>query len=161
MPKAKNSKPIISNEPEDLFIKNQICFSIYSTSRYMIQAYQPYLEPFALTYAQFLVMLCLWEKDAVPVTDIGLKLDLDSGTLSPLLKKLEAKEYIRRVRQVNDERVVLVHLTAKGEKIKDKIFKVRNQMLCDSGLTLDQLVRLKDQLEVLSKNLNTAIKSHS
>lgn len=149
------------NDPADLFIKNQICFSIYSTSRYMIQAYQPYLAPFDLTYAQFLVMLCLWEKDKIAISQIGELLDLDTGTLSPLLKKLESKEYIIRERQKKDERMVLIKLTAKGLKIKDKIFKVRNQMLCDSGLTMDQLIKLKNQLELLSKNLNTAIKNNS
>ena len=156
-----NKKQNQHHDPSDLFIKNQVCFSIYSTSRYMIQAYQPYLSPFDLTYAQFLVMLCLWEKDNVTITEIGQLLDLDSGTLSPLLKKLEAKEYLRRERQKNDERIVLIRLTTKGQKIKDKIFNVRNQMLCNSGLSLDQLIKLKNQLELLSKNLNTAIKNNS
>lgn len=158
MAKAKKIKKPDKNS-EDLFIKNQICFSIYSASRYVSQVYQSHLNPYDLTYLQFLVMLCLWENEGITVSDICKQLDLDTGTLSPLLKKLEFKEYILRERQTVDERVVLIVLTKKGRGLKTKIFPLRESLICESGLQMKELVELKAQLEKLSANLNTVIKA--
>jgi hypothetical protein len=97
-----------------LRLDNQICFAVYSTAHAFNRVYKPLLDKLGLTYPQYLVMLVLWERDGVPVKDIGERLFLDSGTLTPLLKRLEAAELIKRTRSTEDERQVLIALTAKG-----------------------------------------------
>ena len=98
-----------------LRLDNQICFAVYSTAHAFNRVYKPLLDKLGLTYPQYLVMLVLWERDGVPVKDIGERLFLDSGTLTPLLKRLEAAELVKRTRSTEDERQVLIALTAKGE----------------------------------------------
>src|ERR671930_548385 len=105
---------------EALKLSNQLCFAVYSTAHAFNRVYKPLLDALGLTYPQYLVMLVLWERDGVPVKDIGERLFLDSGTLTPLLKRLEANELIRRTRSTEDERQVLIALTAKGEALKEK-----------------------------------------
>src|SRR6202011_2509323 len=97
-----------------LLLGNQLCFAIYSTAHAFNRVYKPLLDRLGLTYPQYLVMLALWERDDVPVKDIGERLFLDSGTLAPLLKRLEAAQLIRRTRSTADERQVLIALTAQG-----------------------------------------------
>ncbi len=101
-----------------LRLDNQICFAVYSTAHAFNRVYKPLLDKLGLTYPQYLVMLVLWERDGVPVKDIGERLFLDSGTLTPLLKRLEAAELIKRTRSTEDERQVLIALTAKGEALQ-------------------------------------------
>src|SRR6266478_6595771 len=101
-----------------LRLDNQICFAIYSTAHAFNRVYKPLLDRLGLTYPQYLVMLVLWERDGVPVKDIGERLLLDSGTLTPLLKRLEAAELVRRTRSTEDERQVLIALTPKGEAMR-------------------------------------------
>src|SRR6202167_1701145 len=97
-----------------LLLDNQLCFAVYSTAHVFNRVYKPLLDRLGLTYPQYLVMLVLWERDDVPVKEIGERLYLDSGTLTPLLKRLEAADLIRRTRSTQDERQVLIALTAKG-----------------------------------------------
>src|SRR6202795_2218783 len=103
-----------------LLLGNQLCFAIYSTAHTFTRIYKPLLERLRLTYPQYLVMLVLWERDGLPVKDIGERLFLDSGTLTPLLKRLEAAELIKRTRSTKDERQVLVALTARGQALREK-----------------------------------------
>src|SRR5580658_8232795 len=100
-----------------LLLDNQLCFAIYSTAHAFNRVYKPLLDRLGLTYPQYLVMLVLWERDGLPVRDIGERLFLDSGTLTPLLKRLEAAELVKRNRSTEDERQVLIALTPRGQAL--------------------------------------------
>src|SRR5438270_12845677 len=106
----------IDSDPA-LLLDNQLCFALYSTSLAMTKLYKPLLDELGLTYPQYLVMLVLWEGDGLMVSELGQRLYLDSGTLTPLLKRLEASGLVSRMRDVDDERRVRVHLTAAGRKL--------------------------------------------
>ena len=116
------------NYDEMLRLDNQLCFPLYAASRQVVSLYTPFLKELGLTYTQYIVFLVLWERDGIPVGDLGRRLYLDNGTLTPLLKKLEAAGYISRTRDKADERVVVVTLTDEGralkERAKDIPFKV-------------------------------------
>src|SRR5882762_4242176 len=112
-----------------LLLGNQLCFAIYSTAHAFNRVYKPLLDRLGLTYPQYLVMLVLWERDGVPVKDIGERLFLDSGTLTPLLKRLEAAQLIKRTRNPADERQVLIALTAQGQALKEKARTVPQSIL--------------------------------
>ena len=103
---------------EDLYLVNQVCFPLYATSKEIIRPYTPLLKPLNLTYTQYLVMLVLWEKKKTSVKELGNDLCLDSGTLTPLLKKLAEKNYINRQRETGDERIVNVTLTPQGAALQ-------------------------------------------
>ena len=103
-----------------LRLDNQICFAVYSAAHAFNRVYKPLLDRLGLTYPQYLVMLALWERDGVPLKDIGERLFLDSGTLTPLLKRLEAAQLIKRTRGTEDERQVLIALTPQGHALKEK-----------------------------------------
>lgn len=105
----------------DWNLDDQTCFLLYSNFRKITRIYQDYLEPFDLTYTQYITLIVLFEKNHQSITDLGLRLNLDSGTLTPLLKKLEKKGYVKRVRGVNDERMVYIDLTVQGNKLKEKL----------------------------------------
>ena len=119
----------MSKEQECLLLENQICFPLYAASRLIIQAYREPLEELGITYPQYLVMLVLWEKDGQAVNEIGKKLMLDSGTLTPLLKRLETNNLIKRVRSAQDERKVEIELTFQGKSMKSKAVKVPEKIL--------------------------------
>ena len=106
---------------DSLKLENQICFPLYAASREVIKQYHPFLESLDITYTQYIVMLVLWEKNKLNVKDLGKKLFLDSGTLTPLLKNLEKKGYIKRSRDIDDERNVIVELTSEGISLKEKV----------------------------------------
>ena len=108
------------NYDEMLKLENQLCFPLYAASRQVVSLYTPYLKELGLTYTQYIVFLVLWEKDGIPVGELGKKLYLDNGTLTPLLKKLEGGGYVTRSRQKDDERVVIVSLTKEGRALKEK-----------------------------------------
>ena len=103
---------------EDLYLVNQVCFPLYAASKEIIRHYTPLLKPLNLTYTQYLVMLVLWEKKKTSVKELGNDLCLDSGTLTPLLKKLAEKNYINRQRETGDERIVNVTLTPQGAALQ-------------------------------------------
>jgi DNA-binding MarR family transcriptional regulator len=141
-----------------LQLDQQLCFALYACQRAMVQAYQPELEPLGLTYPQYLVLLVLWEEDGATVGRIGERLQLDSGTLTPLVKRLEAHKLVRRARAAGDERVVEVHLTKKGAALQPRARKVPLSMLCKAGLPLPELAALRSALHALTKNLNQETK---
>ena len=113
---------------EALLLKNQLCFPLYAAARKVIGAYTPLLKPYGITYTQYITFLVLWEKDGITVGEIGARLHLDNGTLTPLLKKMEAEGFITRRRSTEDERKVTVYLTPEGlymkEKLKDVPLKI-------------------------------------
>ena len=111
-----------------LKLENQLCFPLYACSREIIRQYKPFLDELELTYTQYITMLVLWEHGPVTVKELGQFLFLDSGTLTPLLKKMEAKGLITRRRSEADERSLIVSLTAEGEALKDKALSVPHQM---------------------------------
>ena len=106
---------------EALKLKNQLCFPLYAAARRVTGVYTPYLKPLGLTYTQYIVFLVLWEEDHLPVSEIGERLLLDSGTLTPLLKKMEKEGYVTRVRSKIDERSVIVSLTEQGKALKTQV----------------------------------------
>ncbi|MBQ2861367.1 MAG: MarR family transcriptional regulator [Oscillospiraceae bacterium] len=107
-----------------LKLENQLCFPLYAASREVIKQYRPYLEELDLTYTQYIAMMVFWEEKSINVKELGKKLFLDSGTLTPVLKSLESKGYISRARSEKDERVLVAEITEKGEELKEKAVSV-------------------------------------
>ena len=141
------------NNDDILKLDNQLCFVLYAASREVIKMYRPLLNELGLTYPQYLVMLVLWENDAVPIHFIGDRLHLDTGTLTPLLKRLEGMGLIERKRASEDERRVDIFLTPRGKKIKEKAVVVPKEMFCQSGMTLEEFRLIKTKLNDLLQHL--------
>jgi MarR family transcriptional regulator, organic hydroperoxide resistance regulator len=131
---------------EQLKLKSQLCFPLYAASRKIIRLYKPLLDPLGITYTQYLVLLVLWEKDEQYVNDIGEKLILDSGTLTPLLKKLQTAGFIERKRSKSDERNVLISLTDKGRELEEQTKGVPAQIGVCLTLPKDKLGHLYNLL---------------
>src|SRR5882672_7684983 len=140
-----------------LQLDNQICFAVYSTAHAFNRVYKPLLDRLGLTYPQYLVMLVLWERDDVPLKDIGEKLFLDSGTLTPLLKRLEAADLIKRTRSTEDERQVLIALTPQGHALREKAPAVPQAILAASACSMGELFEMKNELVALRDKLNAAL----
>jgi len=140
-----------------LRLDNQICFAIYSTAHAFNRVYKPLLDRLGLTYPQYLVMLVLWERDGVPVKDIGERLFLDSGTLTPLLKRLETAGLIKRTRSTEDERQVLIALTSQGQALREKARTVPQAILATSACSISELSALKNELVALRDRLDAAL----
>jgi MarR family transcriptional regulator, organic hydroperoxide resistance regulator len=136
-----------------LKLDNQICFSLYAVSREIIKLYKPFLDEHNLTYTQYIAMLVLWEEEKATVKDIGKRLHLDSGTLTPLLKKLESMELITRYRDKNDDRVVIAELTKKGHELKDKVVDIPEKLFCKTNMTIEHAMELKKNLDKLLQTL--------
>jgi MarR family transcriptional regulator, organic hydroperoxide resistance regulator len=130
-----------------LRLDRQICFLLYGASRAVTQLYQPLLEPLGLTYPQYLVMLVLWEKDGTSVRTLGERLYLDSGTLTPLITRLESAGWVERVRSTEDARVVEVWLTAAGKRLRRAAARVPEQLVCRLGLSPAELGKMHQQLK--------------
>ena len=128
---------------EQLRLSNQLCFPLYALSRKVTSHYLPLLEKIGLTYPQYLVMLVLWEDDALSVKELGKKLMLDSGTLSPLLKKLEDRQLLTRKRLKEDERIVIISLTDSGEELKERASSIPEQVKCSLDLSYQELEQLR------------------
>jgi MarR family transcriptional regulator, organic hydroperoxide resistance regulator len=141
---------------EEKKLERQLCFAVYSTAHAFTRAYKPILDKVGLTYPQYLAMLVLWEKSELPVKTIGEKLDLDSGTLSPLLKRLEQSGLIKRTRDVRDERQVLVSLTPKGDAMRGEVDAIMGSIGEAIGCTLEEMTEIRKLLEGLRSNLNGA-----
>ncbi|EGF31326.1 Organic hydroperoxide resistance transcriptional regulator [Oxalobacteraceae bacterium IMCC9480] len=139
-----HSAPLAADDM--LALDNQFCFALYSASLAMTKTYKPFLEKLGITYPQYLVMLVLWQKDDVLVKHIGEKLFLDSGTLTPLLKRLEALELVIRTRDDIDERQVRITLSREGRLLKRKAQGIPQQVVCASGKTPTTLIGMRSQL---------------
>lgn len=133
-------------------LDNQVCFSLYAASREVIKLYKPYLDKYNLTYTQYIAMLVLWEEEKATVKAIGNRLHLDSGTLTPLLKKLESMELIIRYRDKNDDRVVIAELTEKGRELKKEIVDVPLNVMCKIEMDEGKLIKLKNIIDELLIN---------
>ncbi len=140
-----------------LRLDNQVYFAVYSTAHAFNRVYKPLLDRLGLTYPQYLVMLVLWERDDVPVREIGERLFLDSGTLTPLLKRLEAADLVKRTRSTQDERQVLIALTSKGRALQEKARTVPQSILAASACSVGELSALKNDLVALRDRLNAAL----
>jgi MarR family transcriptional regulator, organic hydroperoxide resistance regulator len=140
-----------------LLLGNQLCFAVYSTAHAFNRFYKPLLDRLGLTYPQYLVMLVLWEEDSMSVKAIGERLFLDSGTLTPLLKRLEAAGLVKRTRSTEDERQVIVALTAQGEALKEKARSLPLSILAASECSVAELAALKREVEALRDKLNAAL----
>ncbi|UXH80253.1 MarR family winged helix-turn-helix transcriptional regulator [Roseateles amylovorans] len=138
-----------------LLLDQQLCFALYATSLAMTKLYKPLLGPLGLTYPQYLVMLVLWESDGVGVSELGQRLNLDSGTLTPLLKRLESIALIARRRDSKDERRVEIHLTEAGRVLRAKAVGIPEELACASACSPDQLQTLTRQLHDLRGQLLT------
>lgn len=136
-----------------LLLDDQLCFSLYSASRAMARAYRPLLDPLGLTYPQYLVLMVLWQGDGVPVSSIGEALQLDTATLTPLLKRMQGAGLIDRTRSAQDERQVLVTLTRAGRALKARAKGVPIAITAATGCGVDALGRLKTRLDALRDTL--------
>ena len=146
------TKPAPATDPA-LMLDHQLCFALYSASLAMTKRYKPLLEALGLTYPQYLVMLVLWEHSGVTVSQLGGRLFLDSGTLTPLLKRMEAAGLLQRIRSVRDERRVLLTLTAAGRRLKTSAGRVPSCVVQAAGCPLPELVALTRQLQALRTRL--------
>lgn len=149
------ASPALSSD-ELLQLDNQLCFAVYSASLAMTKLYKPLLDKLQLTYPQYLVMLVLWERDGLMVSELGERLFLDSGTLTPLLKRLEANGFVARIRDVGDERRVHVSLTAAGRKLKARAASVPACLLASSQCSVDELMALTQQMQNLRDRIRAA-----
>ena len=141
------------DEQWSMLLNDQACFALYAASRALTHLYRPVLEDLGLTYPQYLVLLVLWERGSVPVRELGTALHLDYGTLTPLLKRLEAEGLITRTRSQADERVVQLRLTDKGRELRRQAESIPGCILASSRLTLEKLQRLQQELVELREQL--------
>jgi DNA-binding MarR family transcriptional regulator len=148
-------KPVAADQM--LRLDNQICFAVYSAAHAFTRFYKPLLDRLGLTYPQYLVMLTLWERDGVPLKDIGERLFLDSGTLTPLLKRLEAAQLIKRTRSTEDERQVLIALTPQGLALKERARAVPSSLLSASACSVAELSAMKNEIVALRDRLNEVV----
>ncbi|WP_095184223.1 MarR family winged helix-turn-helix transcriptional regulator [Pseudomonas sp. Irchel 3H9] len=142
---------------ESLMLNNQLCFALHSTSLLMTKVYKPLLQALGLTYPQYLAMMVLWEEDSLTVGEISSRLLTDPGSLTPLLKRLEAEGLLSRTRSREDERVVVVELTAAGRALQDRAMGIPQCILGASGLELEQLRKLQADLITLRSNLQSTV----
>jgi len=139
---------------EMLKLDNQLCFALYACSREITKLYKPHLESLGLTYTQYITLLVLWEQDNIKIKQLGKILHLDSGTLTPLLNKLEKADIVTRIKDNNDERNVFVKLTVKGTEMKDKAKEIPAKVFCSKELSIDQAIDLREELKALLTRLD-------
>ena len=142
------------DKKSSLSLDEQMCFALYSASHTMTKIYKPLLAPFGLTYPQYLVLLVLWQKDQMTVNALGERVFLDSGTLTPLLKRLEKLALITRKREAIDGREVIIALTLLGQSLRDDVEHIPAKVSCNTGCTLPEIKELNQQLIALRAHLN-------
>ena len=145
--------PHTSPEFDPLGLDNQLCFPLYAASRELTRHYKPFLDPLGLTYPQYVTMMALWEHDEVKVGELGERLHLDSATLTPLLKRLEAHGYVSRRRSAADERAVIVSLTDEGRQLREQALEVPGCIAACISMTPEEGLELKRLLEKLLASL--------
>ena len=144
------------NPTTPALLDKQLCFAVYSASHAFTRAYRSLLDPLGLTYPQYLVLLVLWESDGLRVKEIGARLFLDSGTLTPLLKRLETSGYVTRVRDTGDERQVSINLTADGWALKARALSIPGELQCMTGSSGSEIAALTTQVARLRDGLRQA-----
>lgn len=142
---------------ESLKLDNQLCFALYACAKEVTRIYKPVLDKFGITYTQYITLLVLWEQDNITVKELGKKLHLDSGTLTPLLKKLENMGIVQRIRDTQDERNVYIRLTEKGASMKDEALEIPTKVFCSTGISMEEAVGLREKLKVLLNNLDDKV----
>jgi DNA-binding MarR family transcriptional regulator len=147
------SRAIVLSVNDVLPLDRQVCFALYTATRAVTGRYRPLLDEIGLTYPQYLVLLALWERDAQTVKDLGAALRLDSSTLSPLLKRLEAAGLVARERRSDDERSVVVRLSGEGSALRHRAAAIPGRLVCDGGLDIGELAELRDTLVRLTAAL--------
>lgn len=140
---------------DPLLLDNQLCYALYAAAHRMTKSYRPMLERMGLTYPQYLVLLVLWESDGVTVSEIGRRLRLDSGTLTPVLKRLESAGLIMRNRRRSDEREVEIALTPNGRALRADAVAVRQSVMCQLNMTEPEIQAMRADLNALIENLST------
>ncbi|ESP95152.1 MULTISPECIES: MarR family winged helix-turn-helix transcriptional regulator [Pseudoalteromonas] len=139
----------MSDKFPELNLDNQLCFSLYAASRHVTRLYQPLLKKYDLTYPQYIVMLILWQQDGLLVKEIGNRAQLKSNTLTPLLKRLEQGNLLKRQRDTEDERQCYVFLTEKGKSLETQCACIPSQMLKQTDMPLEKIIELKQLLDQL------------
>ncbi|MFD2206133.1 MarR family winged helix-turn-helix transcriptional regulator [Kiloniella antarctica] len=152
-PKKQTSAPPVTKPSGVSLLDEQLCFALYSNSQAIIKKYQPYLKGMNLTYPQYLVYLALETKSETTVNALGKDLGLDSGTLSPLLKRMEANGYVNRNRAAEDERRVMVNLTPAARALSEDIIEMQQAVACSTGLDTNEFRTLLAQLHSLGKKM--------
>ncbi len=142
------------SDHDNLLLDNQLCFALYSATNAITRVYRRLLDEHDLTYPQYLVLLVLWEKDGIAVRDLMRRLKLDSGTLSPILKRLERAGLVSKQRNDIDERIVRISLTDKSRQLKSMVAEVQTQVACKTGLGNKEFFALLQQLNQLADALN-------
>ncbi|MDX3772998.1 MarR family transcriptional regulator [Chromatiaceae bacterium AAb-1] len=136
-------------------LEEQLCFAVYSASNAIIRLYRPLLQPFDLTYPQYIVMLALWQQDSISLGELGTKTAFDSGTLTPLVKKLEQKHRLQRIPSSKDERVKIVILTEEGKKLQQQVADVMIRFRCQLSLSDGELIQLRALTQQIYKEVLT------
>lgn len=139
---------------DNLKLENQLCFPLYACSKEIIKKYKPFLDPLGLTYTQYITLMVLWEENNITIKTLGERLYLDSGTLTPLLKKMESQGLVTRERSPKDERNVYIKLTERGIALRDQAVEVPKQMGNCLALPKEELVALKNSLNKILKHLS-------
>ncbi len=146
------------SEYENLKLDHQLCFALYAASHALTRAYRSALENTGLTYTQYLVMLVLWESDCTSVNTIAQRLELNSATLTPMLKRLESAGFVERSRSSKDERIVEIKLTNIGKNLKDQVAKAQQNVECQTGLCDEEFIRLRESLHRLTETMAQSAK---
>jgi MarR family transcriptional regulator, organic hydroperoxide resistance regulator len=139
---------------DELRLDNQLCFGLYAAANAIVRAYRPFLAALGVTYPQYLVLMALWERDRQTVSELGRELKLDSGTLTPLLKRMEAAGLVARRRRARDEREVEIGLTEQGRRLRDPGLGVRREVVCLLGMSQSDIVRLRNELNAVINALH-------
>lgn len=150
---APNESAELLRDP--LLLDNQLCYALYAAAHRMTKSYRPMLERMGLTYPQYLVLLVLWENDGITVSEIGRRLRLDSGTLTPVLKRLETSGLLNRSRRQSDEREVEIALTDQGRALRSEAIAVRQSVMCQLNMTEPEIQAMRADLNALIENLST------
>ena len=141
---------------ENLKLDNQLCFALYSATHALTRAYRNALESTGITYTQYLVLLALWENDNLTVKSVAERLDLDSASLTPILKRLETAGFLSRLRNKSDERVVEIKLTEKGHALQDEVANIQKRVACQTGLPPEEFYQLKHSLHKLVESMHAS-----
>ncbi len=139
---------------DNLKLDHQLCFALYAATHSLTRAYRASLEKLGITYTQYLVLLVLWENDGISVGKIAQRLELDSATLTPMLKRLETAGFVSRIRNTKDERIVEIKLTPAGNQLKQELAIVQHGVACQTGLSASDFNQLKDSLHRLVETMS-------
>ena len=157
MNKVKLKSTTTSQIESSVILDRQLCFALYAASHKMTKTYQPLLKKLDLTYPQYLVLLVLWEKSDLSVTELGRRLELDSGTLTPLLKRMESAGLIARTRSLSDQRHVAITLMPAGRALKKKAAFVQDHVVCATQCSIDELEALIKKLNKIRQALSESV----